>query len=316
MRLAILRELYEATFGEGTLEPASQMANRYGWNQDATNDVVFDLLRSESVRRRDSAHLKILPAGVKELEEAGAAPPDLFAACNASRIALLAEYQRLADAEGMRGTRHFRELVGTVAAANQLRPMLVRENLELLLAAGMIENQPDGFYRIAESGSLSFRRWREREGLSARYKALPPMAPRERGMEFQSLFGDLARFVGMTAGESVRTTGEELDFVLQDGSHFYLVECRWKQRRTPTREMRDFCGKVVVRPPSVEGLFVSMSGFAEGAVKYAQDHLDKRTVMLMGPQDVAGVFASPESLRSVLEERRNGLILRRTANWS
>jgi hypothetical protein len=94
--------------------------------------------------------------------------------------------------------------------------------------------------------------------------------------------------------------GENNDFTaIYDGSHI-LAEVRWYQGPMDGGKMREFLAKLDPRPRTV-GLFISHSGYDDGAVAVVRRSVNSKTVVMFSRPDIEAVL---------LERRDPGPIFR------
>jgi hypothetical protein len=318
IRTGVLRSLYLTLVDGQPLLTVDALAAANGWDRSAMYRVLEYLTFVGAIKRRDSGTYKILGAGVAMAEEEGVTPPEMVAASNAARFALLEEYERYLREIGRHGAPHYREVCRTVVERCALEERLVRGNHEVLEGLGALEDyRSSGSSFITDLGLRCLATIKERDVHSIAFDALSRSSatPQRRGMEFQHLLGRLAEHSGFQTSEGVKNPGEELDLVLHYQDRFYLVECRWTKTPIEAKAMRDFRGKLRKRP-AVEGLFASMSGFADGAQREANDEMNERLVLLLGPQDIRALFTFTAELAQMIAEKRQEAIMHRRAVWA
>jgi len=145
-------------------------------------------------------------------------------------------------------------------------------------------------------------------------------SPSTRGSEFEKLFIDLLR---ITAGVSnlspsyqlPRQTGtehprqREVDAAFRYSRTDYRVELKWEQRPIGPSMIDSFFSRL--RTPGINGLFVSMSGFTEGAIDQAWELLEKERarIILMDGDEVRKAIAGDLSFEMLLENKERYLSL-------
>jgi hypothetical protein len=135
-----------------------------------------------------------------------------------------------------------------------------------------------------------------------RYKALRSTieSPQQRGIDFEQLWREVMKFYGWYP-KKFGVPGEDNDFTaIYDGSHI-LAEVRWHSEKMNGGKMREFLAKLDPRPRTI-GLFISQSGYDNGAVAVVRRSVNSKTVVL---------FSRPEIEAVLLEGRDPGPIFRK-----
>lgn len=170
--------------------------------------------------------------------------------------------------------------------------------------------------RMRESGDTRVNR----KELVARLEELDRWTGQadDRGREFQQWFIDLLRTTpGVTnvrpgyhlprlAG-SGHPRFREVDAAFRFGQSDYRAEVRWHKRRIGPKGIDDFFSRL--RTPGVTGLFLSMSGFTDGAVDQAWELLEREKVrvLLMHGSELRDVVGGRVSLQMLLETKERHL---------
>lgn len=138
--------------------------------------------------------------------------------------------------------------------------------------------------------------------------------PHKRGSLFEDLFYDL---LSLTFGSEViqgshlvDVGGErQVDASFKFSHNHYRVELKWHDRPIGPDMLDSFSTKL--RTAEIRGLFVSMSGFTDGAVKNAYEIGKIYTMILMDGDDINSIFEGKNRFELVLEHKidsfqRNG----------
>lgn len=169
--------------------------------------------------------------------------------------------------------------------------------------------------RLLQSG---FRYHKDRElwrEISDLFKQLYNCStPQKRGIEFQRLFSRLIGMDKWTVEESAKSSNEEIDILVHREREDYLVECKWEQKPTEASQIREFQGKLYNRS-GVRGIFASMSGFSQGAVRQVEEQLSQRELLLFGPNDLRMLFAREKSFEDMLTEKHRVMVRRKEGLW-
>lgn len=105
----------------------------------------------------------------------------------------------------------------------------------------------------------------KRTELLQRLLALTELHPQPRGFAFERFLYDLFKDTGLDPRASFRNTGEQIDGSFVLSGDVYLLEAKWTGPPTSIAELHTFEGKVGTKAEWARGLFISYSGFSEGA---------------------------------------------------
>lgn len=127
------------------------------------------------------------------------------------------------------------------------------------------------------------------------------MRPQDRGMEFERLWRDLLSFHGWHP-KKIRISGEDNDFTaLYNGLHI-LGEIRWFADPMDGGKMREFLAKLDARPQTV-GLFVSHSGYDDGALSVIRRSVATKTIVLFYRTDIDKLLLHRADLGDLFSEK-------------
>jgi len=107
------------------------------------------------------------------------------------------------------------------------------------------------------------------------------LTPQQRGKLLEEWFQRLFTASNLSHTIDVSSPWEQLDFTVSIRGMFYIGEIRWRSKPVSARQIRDFFGKLMDRPPFVVGIVMSMSGFTTPAVEWIKAHTHDRTVVLV-----------------------------------
>lgn len=124
-----------------------------------------------------------------------------------------------------------------------------------------------------------------------------------RGIAFDGLVRDLLSAHGCDVEKGKHRPGEQVD-VLMVEPDMAVIECRWTSGPTDSNAVHVLMGKVEKRPPIVSGLYFSMSGFTSDTASVVHDLSPKRTLILIGPDDVRELVAGTLRFRGYLRRRK------------
>ena len=138
---------------------------------------------------------------------------------------------------------------------------------------------------------------------SGRYTDLQALAlsAQERGQRFEVLWRDVLTYYGWMP-KKMRISGEENDFTaIYQGQHI-LGEVRWFSEPMSGGKMREFTAKLDPRPQTI-GLFISHSGFDEGARSVLRRAINSKTVVMFGRDAIDLVLVECRDPGPILTER-------------
>lgn len=178
---------------------------------------------------------------------------------------------------------------------------------QVTISSADIRLLPSGFRYYKERA-----RWQEISELFGQLRLCS--TPQKRGVEFQRLFSVLIEMNAWSVEESARSSNEEIDILVHREREDYLTECKWEQKPVEAAKIREFQGKLFNRS-GVRGIFASMSGFSQGAVKQAEEQLLSRELLLFGPVDLGILFAEEQSFEGMLTEKHRVVVQRKRCIW-
>ena len=88
-----------------------------------------------------------------------------------------------------------------------------------------------------------------------------------------------------------RNTGsEQIDEAFQLDNWYYLVECKWRAKKTSPGEVDAFRSKVGRSGQQTTGVFISVNGWSSGVVDLLKQNADKR-VLLVNGEDIRAALS-------------------------
>jgi hypothetical protein len=140
-------------------------------------------------------------------------------------------------------------------------------------------------------------------GFSERYTALSSTtgSPQQRGIDFEQLWREVMTFYGWYP-KKFGVPGENNDFTaIYDGTHI-LAEVRWYSEQMNGGKMREFLAKLDARPRTI-GLFISQSGYDNGAVAAVRRSVNSKTVVLFSRLDIEAVLLEGRDPGPIFREK-------------
>lgn len=130
---------------------------------------------------------------------------------------------------------------------------------------------------------------------------------RKRGYALERLVFELADLTFGTATSGYRfqrpSGGEsQVDGYFVRGSDRYRIECKWLSTPADHNDIVAFSDKLDVA--GVGGLFVSMSGFTEGAIGRAREFRGQKVILLMDGSEARALFELQLNFDEVINQKR------------
>lgn len=122
-----------------------------------------------------------------------------------------------------------------------------------------------------------------------------------RGYDFEAVLRELARSSGLEVTDAFRTTGEQIDGAVKYEGEHYLVEAKWRDKQSCNEPLYQFAMKVEGKMYG-RGIFVSINGFSEEAVKSLLKGKALRTILVDGG-DITYVVEEYLSFASMIDRK-------------
>jgi hypothetical protein len=148
----------------------------------------------------------------------------------------------------------------------------------------------------------SSQRAQQQAAFGQRYKEFQAStsSAQARGQAFEKLWREVLTFYGWRP-KKIRIAGEENDFTaIHQGLHI-LGEVRWFDEPMNGGKMREFLGKLDPRPQTI-GLFISHSGFDEGALSVVRRAVNSKTVVLFGRKEIEAILVEHVDPGAIFDE--------------
>jgi hypothetical protein len=148
----------------------------------------------------------------------------------------------------------------------------------------------------------SSQRAKQQAAFGERYRQLQTTAlsAQERGQEFERLWREVLDFYGWRP-KKFRIPGEENDFTaIYQGSHILGEVRRFSEPMTGGR-MREFLAKLDPRPQTI-GLFISYSGFDEGALSAVRRAVNSKTVVMFERKEIEAILLQGADPGAIFDE--------------
>jgi hypothetical protein len=164
--------------------------------------------------------------------------------------------------------------------------------------------------KLTEKGRLAIKDLEYRRSFQKEFIELNEEEAHNRGRKFDVFISKLLERYGWTTEPKIKGESEEIDVSIIKNSDIYLIECKWESKAIEAKKIRDFIVKIDKRP-TINGIFISMSGFTNGAIKEIKDHLTKRLIIPFGKKDMEEILSEYSSFDEKLKIKRESMLIRR-----
>jgi len=136
------------------------------------------------------------------------------------------------------------------------------------------------------------------------YKLVSSTDPQSRGFQLEKIIKDLFNLFDLDSKASFRIIGEQIDGAFTFDNLDYLFEGKWQQDPVNIQDLDAFSGKLSRKLDNTLGLFLSINGFSEDAVK--AHSTGRRLMILMDGSDLMAVLeARIDLIQLLLRKRRH-----------
>lgn len=123
------------------------------------------------------------------------------------------------------------------------------------------------------------------------------LTPQARGKKFERWLGDVFEQNYLRHTLDVVNSWEQIDFTVWVNDIFCIGEARWLRKSVDCKQVRDFHGKLMDRPPFVIGILVSISGFTSEALNWISKQTSSRTIITADRDSVAEIVSHSNSFK-------------------
>jgi hypothetical protein len=134
------------------------------------------------------------------------------------------------------------------------------------------------------------------------YKLVSSTDPQARGFQLEKIIKDLFNLFDLDSKASFKITGEQIDGAFTFDNLDYLFEGKWQQAPVSIQDLDAFSGKLTRKLDNTLGLFLSINGFSEDAVK--AHSTGRRLMILMDGSDLMAVLEGRIDLIQLLLRKR------------
>lgn len=134
------------------------------------------------------------------------------------------------------------------------------------------------------------------------YQLVSSNDPHARGFKLEKVIKELFSLFDLDPKASFRILGEQIDGAFTFESNDFLFEGKWQQGLCNIQDLDAFSGKIGRRLDNTLGLFCSINGFSEDAVK--AHSTGRRLIILMDGSDLIAVLEGRIDLMQLLLRKR------------
>ena len=126
--------------------------------------------------------------------------------------------------------------------------------------------------------------------------------PQQRGYSLEKVLKGLFQLFDLDPKASFKIVGEQLDGAFSFEGTDYLLEAKWQEESVAAKELDSLASKLSRKLENTLGLFLSVNGFSEDAVKTHAS--GRRLVVLMDGSDLVAVLEGRIDLVQLLLRKR------------
>ncbi len=126
--------------------------------------------------------------------------------------------------------------------------------------------------------------------------------PQQRGYNLEKVLKGLFDLFDLDPKASFKITGEQIDGAFSFEGTDYLLEAKWQQKPVAAKDLDGMIGKLSRKLENTLGLFLSVNGFSEDAVKVHSS--GRRLIILMDGSDLMAVLEGRIDLVQLLLRKR------------
>lgn len=134
------------------------------------------------------------------------------------------------------------------------------------------------------------------------YQLVSSTDPQARGFKLEKIIKELFSLFDLDPKASFRIQGEQIDGGFTFESNDYLFEGKWQQELCNIQDLDAFSGKLSRKLDNTLGLFCSINGFSDDAVK--AHSTGRRLMILMDGSDLMAVLEGRIDLLQLLLRKR------------
>lgn len=303
IKKTILAALYEAWSVSDDDCNLYSMREQQGWDKIEFEKILDRMERENFIEPSTAVTHEITPRGIIYAETDDIVPEEMAQKNKSARTRIVEALLTIYNEQGPHAEAHYT----TLARMQSLDENVVMKNAHVLSVSGYLEEPSADCYQLSYLGHEAAADYIKRNAIASEFEQVSEMSPQLRGRAFQKLLAKILERQGWTQLEGVRTSHEEMDVIVYRDRDFYLIECKWEKARIEASVIRELFGKLSNREKA-QGIVVSMSGFAKGAIEQVQDYLNTRVILLFGLEDIKSLVYGKHQFEELLNEKYKELI--------
>lgn len=126
--------------------------------------------------------------------------------------------------------------------------------------------------------------------------------PHQRGFSLEKVIKGLFDLFDLDPKASFKIAGEQIDGAFSFEGTDYLLEAKWQKEPVPAKDLDSLAGKLSRKLENTLGLFLSINGFSEDAIKTHAS--GRRLIILMDGSDLMAVLEGRLDLVQLLLRKR------------
>lgn len=134
------------------------------------------------------------------------------------------------------------------------------------------------------------------------FKLVGSENPQQRGFSLEKVLKGLFEIFDLDPKASFRITGEQIDGAFSFEGTDFLLEAKWQKDPVAAKDLDGMAGKLSRKLENTLGLFLSINGFSEDAVRAHSS--GRRLVILMDGSDLMAVLEGRIDLVHLLLRKR------------
>lgn len=188
---------------------------------------------------------------------------------------MMALYERLRDIDYNRRLEISRNFVRILVQQKSFTPLDPRHKIELAERSALKlreillqqqKNQEAKEMRYATVQSNETESYGNKlKDIQKQFSEAIKFPPQQRGYALEKIFNKLMEISNINVQKPFQVGSEQFDGAIKYDGHYYLVELKWTEQKTSPKEIGHFFYKVSGKLDT-RGIFISMSGFTDGAV--------------------------------------------------
>ena len=126
--------------------------------------------------------------------------------------------------------------------------------------------------------------------------------PQKRGYKFEKILKGLFQLFDLDPKASFKIVGEQIDGSFSFFGTDFLLEAKWQKKPVSTSDLDSLAGKLSRKLDNTLGLYISISGYSDEAVKTISS--GRRMMILMDGSDLMAVLENRIDLVQLLQRKK------------